>query len=89
MYWYVHDINMSLKPDGYMPRLIEKEIEESLRAFGAVSINGPKWCGKTWIGFNISNSAYMMGDTNEYGTSNKDLAETNINIALRGAAPIS
>ncbi len=87
MYWYVHDINMSLKPDGYMPRLIEKEIEESLRAFGAVSINGPKWCGKTWIGLNISNSAYMMGDTNEYGTSNKDLAETNTNIALRGAAP--
>ena len=87
MYWYVHDINMSLKPDGYMPRLIEKEIEESLRAFGAVSINGPKWCGKTWIGLNISNSAYMMGDTNEYGTSNKDLAETNINIALRGAVP--
>ncbi len=78
---------MSLRPNGYRPRLIEKEIMDSLEAFGAVSVEGPKWCGKTWVGLNLSNSAYMMGDTNEYGTSNKDLAETNIRIALEGSAP--
>ena len=78
---------MTLKKEGYIPRLIDGELERYLTLFGAVNITGPKWCGKTWIGLNISNSAYMMGDTNEYGTSNKDLAETNINIALRGAAP--
>ena len=87
MYQYCDYIAMSLRPNGYRPRLIEKEIMDSLEAFGAVSIEGPKWCGKTWVGLNLSNSAYMMGDTNEYGTSNKDLAETNIKIALEGPTP--
>ncbi len=87
MYQYCDHIAMSLRPNGYRPRLIEKEIMDSLEAFGAVSIEGPKWCGKTWVGLNLSNSAYMMGDTNEYGTSNKDLAETNIRVALEGSTP--
>ena len=39
---------MSLKKEGYTTRLIDKKIEEHLKIFGAVCIEGPKWCGKTW-----------------------------------------
>lgn len=31
----------------YLPRLIDKDIEESLHSIGATYIVGPKWCGKT------------------------------------------
>ena len=32
----------------YMPRLIDKKVETYLKTFGALCIEGPKWCGKTW-----------------------------------------
>ncbi len=38
---------MQLTKKGYMPRLIDKAIEENLEIFAAISIEGPKWCGKT------------------------------------------
>ena len=31
----------------YLPRLIEKNIEEKLSYIGAIHIEGPKWCGKS------------------------------------------
>lgn len=40
---------MSLKKEGYTKRLIDKKIEEHLKIFGAVCIEGPKWFGKTWL----------------------------------------
>lgn len=38
---------MSLTKKGYKKRIIDKTIEENLKIFGAISIEGPKWCGKT------------------------------------------
>ena len=35
------------KIDEYMPRLVDGEVQEKLDNFGAISINGCKWCGKT------------------------------------------
>ena len=35
-----------LKPKEYKPRLIEKHLDEYLNSFGAVCIEGPKYCGK-------------------------------------------
>lgn len=32
----------------YKPRILDSQISEYLETFGAVSIEGPKWCGKTW-----------------------------------------
>ena len=78
---------MTLTPDGYRHRLIEKDVSESLRAFGAVLIVGPKYCGKTWVASDASNSAFMMGGINEYGVSNKSLAESDICMALEGESP--
>ena len=31
----------------YLPRMLDKLLEERLEAVGAVLIAGPKWCGKT------------------------------------------
>ena len=47
---------MGLAPKGYRHRLIEKELNDQLRAFGGVCIEGPMWCGKTWLGLNVSES---------------------------------
>ncbi len=33
--------------NGYKKRLIDKKVQEYLNTFGAVAIEGPKWCGKT------------------------------------------
>ena len=40
----------------------EKKIEEYLSVFGAVSIEGPKWCGKTWTSKYHSNSEFLLSD---------------------------
>jgi len=77
---------MTLRPNGYKKRLIEGEIERSLKAFGCVCIEGPKWCGKTWVGLNMSNSAYMVGQIG-HGTSFKELAEIDVFNALGGDPP--
>ncbi len=78
---------MALTQEGYRHRLIEGRLETCLRAFGGVSIEGPKWCGKTWVGLNASESAYMIGGSDEFGQSNKELALMNLNNALDGDPP--
>lgn len=45
-------------------RLIDDKIEKYLKIFGAVSIEGPKWCGKTWTSLNHSNSVIYMTEKN-------------------------
>ena len=51
---------MSLTRDGYKQRLIDEKVARLLRIFGAVSIEGPKWCGKTWTSLNHANSVTYM-----------------------------
>ncbi len=51
---------MSLKRKEYIDRLVDKKIEEYLSIFGAVSIEGPKWCGKTWTSLNHANSVVLL-----------------------------
>ena len=55
---------MSLRKDDYKERLIDEKITRYLRIFGAVSVEGPKWCGKTWTSVNHANSATYMTDKN-------------------------
>lgn len=31
----------------YKPRIIDDTIDRHLKKFGAICIEGPKWCGKT------------------------------------------
>lgn len=46
----------------YMPRLIDNSIEKYLSIFGAISIEGPKWCGKTWTSNKHSKSSIYLDD---------------------------
>ena len=78
---------MGLAPEGYRHRLIEKELEDQLRAFGGVSIEGPMWCGKTWLGLNASESSFEIGAVDEYGQDNRELVDMNVHIAMDGKEP--
>ncbi len=63
---------MSLKKDNYKERLIDEKISKYLKVFGAISIEGPKWCGKTWTSLNHANSVTYMTER-----SPRDLANIN------------
>lgn len=60
----------SLKKENYRERLIDDKISKYLTIFGAVSIEGPKWCGKTWTSLNHANSVTYMTER-----SPRDLAK--------------
>lgn len=51
-----------LTPEGYKKRLTEKQLDEYMQTFGAVCIEGPKYCGKTWTARSRSESAAFIGD---------------------------
>jgi len=42
------DANLTLKPSGYKPRLLDPLLDRRLEGFGAVEVAGAKFCGKTW-----------------------------------------
>jgi uncharacterized protein len=77
---------MALTPTGYKPRLADKEIARMLGVFGAVNIEGPKWCGKTWTAENHSNSEMKVADS-AGPVSNRDLILMDIRNALKGDVP--
>ena len=47
----------------YSHRIVDLQLAERLEAFGAVLIEGPKWCGKTTTAEQMSKSAIKMQDT--------------------------
>ena len=51
---------MALTKEDYTKRLVDDEISELLKMFGAVSIEGPKYCGKTWTALNHANSSVLL-----------------------------
>ncbi len=70
----------------YRRRLIDKTIETYLEVSGAICIEGPKWCGKTWTSAYHSNSEFLVGDpANNF--SNRQLAELNPSLILQGETP--
>lgn len=64
---------MSLTKKEYLKRLIDKKIDDYLEIFGAISIEGPKWCGKTWTSLNHSNSVFYLDDENTMKKANLSL----------------
>lgn len=70
----------------YKPRIIDKKVDEYLELFGAICIEGPKWCGKTWTSKTHSNSSIFLADpTNNF--QNKKLAEMSPDLVLSGKHP--
>jgi predicted AAA+ superfamily ATPase len=78
---------MSLKKDNYLPRIVDTKIERYLRIFGAILLEGPKWCGKTWTGLAHSNTVRYMMNTSA-GINYKETAKTEPSLLLEGIEPI-
>ena len=70
----------------YKPRIIDKKVKEYLKAFGAVCIEGPKWCGKTWTSSYHCRSEIYIGDPNN-NFQNRKLAELSPDLVLEGETP--
>lgn len=70
----------------YKPRIIDKQVEEYLQTFGAICIEGPKWCGKTWTSSYHANSKFFLADP-AGNFQNRKLAEIDPNTVLEGPAP--
>lgn len=70
----------------YLPRLIDQQVETYLQTFGAVCIEGPKWCGKTWTSAHHSKSAIYIGDP-AGNFQNRQLAELSPELVLEGDTP--
>ena len=70
----------------YIPRIIDPMVERYLATMGAVCIEGPKWCGKTWTSSFHSNSEIMIGNpANQF--QNRKLAELSPALVLEGETP--
>ena len=72
--------------DGYRTRIADGMLEGLLKAFGAVCIEGPKCCGKTWTATKNSRSKFMLGDP-AGNFQNRMLAGLDPSIVLPGETP--
>ena len=70
----------------YIPRIIDAAVERYLATMGAVCIEGPKWCGKTWTSSWHSNSEYLVGNPDN-NFQNRTLAEMSPALVLEGETP--
>jgi len=78
---------MALTEPGYNQRLVDGRIARYMGLFGALSIEGPKWCGKTWTALNHANSVvYIMDPENDY--ANREAAKLNPAVILGGEKPL-
>lgn len=75
-----------MKIDYYKDRIIDKKIELYLKTFGAIYIEGPKWCGKTWTSRYHANSEFLIADP-KGNFNNKKIAELDPSLALEGDFP--
>lgn len=70
----------------YKPRIADKLLSDSLEAFGAVLVQGVKWCGKTTTSVHHAQSVLYMDEPNQKA-QNLALAQTNIKRLLEGETP--
>ena len=47
---------------GYLSRTADTILKERLEAFGAILIEGPKWCGKTTTAEQVAKSVIKLQD---------------------------
>lgn len=77
---------MTLRKKEYIERVADAKINEYLELFGAILIEGPKWCGKTWTALNHAGSVvYIMDPAGNY--SNRTLARINPAHIMSGKRP--
>lgn len=70
----------------YIKRLVDPIIEEYLSVFGAVVVEGPKWCGKTTSSSRVAASAIGLADpAGQF--QNRRFAVADPSLALAGERP--
>ena len=75
-----------MENSGYRFRIIDRKIDEYLSIFGALCIEGPKWCGKTWTSSFHSKSEIYLGDP-AGNFQNRNLAQLSPELVLQGESP--
>src|SRR6056297_882053 len=70
----------------YLPRIIDSMVQNHLKTFGAVCIEGPKWCGKTWTATAHCQSKILLGDPSG-NFQNRSLAKIEPRLVLKGDSP--
>ncbi len=75
-----------MEREKYKPRIVDSKVESYLETFGAVCIEGPKWCGKTWTSSFHSKSEIYIADP-KGNFQNKRLAELDPSLVLEGDRP--
>lgn len=75
-----------MEREDYRPRLIDNIIDSYLEAFGAVCVEGPKWCGKTWTSSYHCKSELMLGNP-DGNFQNRQLAQMSPSLVLEGETP--
>ncbi|UTC68247.1 MULTISPECIES: ATP-binding protein [unclassified Treponema] len=75
-----------MKIQNYIPRAVDDKIDLYLTLFGAVCIEGPKWCGKTWSSAYHSKSFFYLGSP-QGAFQNRKMAEMSPDIVFEGKTP--
>lgn len=70
----------------YVPRIVENELDELLGIFGAVLIEGPKWCGKTTTAATRAASRLLLTDPSG-NFENRLRADSDPALAISGKTP--
>ena len=72
----------SIRPEGYVPRVVDAQVERYMRVFGAIEIAGTKWCGKTWTALEHGASVVYVDEG-----SNTAVARAEPALMLEGERP--
>lgn len=84
-YYYGGNV-MGLIEETYRYRIVDEKIAGMMRSFGAVCVEGPKWCGKTWASLNQAESVVYIADpTNSF--QNRRMAQMSPELVLEGKFP--
>ena len=70
----------------YMARLADQVLERKLRSSGAVLLEGPKWCGKTWTASQKAKSVIYLQDPDN-AQAYRDTAAVKPSLLLQGDVP--
>ena len=70
----------------YLSRIADRLLAERLESSGAVLVEGPKWCGKTWTALEASKSHLFMQDPDKKASYLK-AADTKPSLLLKGDTP--
>ena len=70
----------------YLPRIIDKLVDRKLKLYGAVSLEGCKWCGKSTTCKQFSKSEILFQDPDEF-ENYRAIASTKPSLLLEGEKP--